>query len=126
MVTGLGRIAASGPGAPLAAIVMGMMPGKLNDGEQDYLDRLRLEQMREAPTRVRYTWEQDDKGNPVPHGWHTPPGKDRVRVRKMAWDSGVAVKPIRSLPKKRQLSPSSGRQTVQVSMFHQIQATRTR
>jgi len=36
---------------------------------------------------VRYTWEQDDKGNPVPHGWHTPPGKDMVRVRKMAWDS---------------------------------------
>ncbi|WP_422047453.1 S-type pyocin domain-containing protein [Rosenbergiella nectarea] len=23
----------------------------------------------------------------VPRGWHTPPGKDRVRVRKMAWDS---------------------------------------
>ncbi|WP_152473171.1 colicin E3/pyocin S6 family cytotoxin [Tatumella saanichensis] len=87
LASGAGRIAASGPGAPLAAIVMGMMPGKLNDGEHDYLDRLRLEQMREAPTRVRYTWEQDDKGNPVPHGWHTPPGKDRVRVRKMAWDS---------------------------------------
>ncbi|WP_241430741.1 colicin E3/pyocin S6 family cytotoxin [Tatumella saanichensis] len=87
LASGAGRIAASGPGAPLAAIVMGMMPGKLNEGEQDYLDRLRLEQMREAPTRVRYTWEQDDKGNPVPHGWHTPPGKDRVRVRKMAWDS---------------------------------------
>jgi len=88
LVSGAGRIAASGPGAPLAAIVMGMMPGKLNEGEQDYLDRLRLEQMREAPTRVRYTWEQDEKGHSVPHGWHTPPGKDRVRVRKMAWDSG--------------------------------------
>ncbi|HHS7527928.1 hypothetical protein [Salmonella enterica] len=37
---------------------------------------MRLEQMREAPSRVRYTWEQDDKGNPFPHGWHTPPGKD--------------------------------------------------
>ncbi|MGV3345560.1 S-type pyocin domain-containing protein [Enterobacteriaceae bacterium LUAb1] len=86
MATGLGRIAASGPGAPIAAVVMGMLPGRLNDGEQDYLDRMRLEQMREAPTRVRYTWEQDDKGNPVPHGWHTPPGKDLVRVRKMEWD----------------------------------------
>jgi len=86
MATGLGRIAASGPGAPIAAVVMGMMPGRLNDGEQDFIDRMRLEQMREAPSRVRYTWEQDDKGNPVPHGWHTPPGKDRVRVRKMEWD----------------------------------------
>ncbi|MBT0729892.1 hypothetical protein [Rosenbergiella nectarea] len=35
MVTGLGRIAASGPGAPIGAVVMGMMPGRLNDGEQD-------------------------------------------------------------------------------------------
>ncbi|MGP3167226.1 S-type pyocin domain-containing protein [Serratia ureilytica] len=87
MATGLGRIAASGPGAPIAAVVMGMMPGRLNDGEQDFIDRMRLEQMREAPSRVRYTWEQDDKGNPVPHGWHTPPGKDMVRVRKMEWDS---------------------------------------
>ncbi|PWW11460.1 S-type pyocin [Mangrovibacter plantisponsor] len=87
MATGLGRIAASGPGVPIATVVMGMMPGRLNDGEQDFIDRMRLEQMREAPSRVRYTWEQDDKGNPVPHGWHTPPGKDRVRVRKMEWDS---------------------------------------
>ena len=87
MATGLGRIATIGPGAPIAAVVMGMMPGRLNDGEQDFIDRMRLEQMREAPSRVRYTWEQDDKGNPVPHGWHTPPGKDRVRVRKMEWDS---------------------------------------
>ncbi|MDH2066316.1 colicin E3/pyocin S6 family cytotoxin [Pantoea sp. GD03673] len=87
MATGLGRIAAGGPGAPITAVVLGMMPGRLNDGEQDFIDRMRLEQMREAPSRVRYTWEQDDKGNPVPHGWHTPPGKDRVRVRKMEWDS---------------------------------------
>lgn len=87
MATGLGRIATSGPGAPIAAVVLGMMPGRLNDGEQDFIDRMRLEQMREAPSRVRYTWEQDDKGNPVPHGWHTPPGKDMVRVRKMEWDS---------------------------------------
>lgn len=87
MATGLGRIATSGPGAPIAAVVLGMMPGRLNDGEQDFIDRMRLEPMREAPSRVRYTWEQDDKGNPVPHGWHTPPGKDMVRVRKMEWDS---------------------------------------
>ncbi|NMP25663.1 pyocin [Rahnella sp. SAP-1] len=87
IASGLGRIAASGPGAPIAAVVMGMMPGRLNDGEQDFIDRMRLEQMREAPSRVRYTWEQDAKGNPVPHGCHTPPGKDMVRVRKMEWDS---------------------------------------
>ncbi|WP_039058520.1 S-type pyocin domain-containing protein [Enterobacter sp. Bisph1] len=87
VATGLGRVAASGPGAPIAAVVLGMMPGRLNDGEQDFIDRMRLEQMREAPSRVRYTWEQDDKGNPVPHGWHTPPGQDMVRVRKMEWDS---------------------------------------
>ena len=87
LASGAGRIAASGPGTPIAAVVLGMMPGRLNDGEQDFIDRMRLEQMREAPSRVRYTWEQDDKGNPVPHGWHTPPGKDMVRVRKMEWDS---------------------------------------
>jgi hypothetical protein len=32
-----------------------MYPGKLNDGEQDFIDRMRAEQMREAPTRVRFT-----------------------------------------------------------------------
>jgi len=61
MSTGLGRIAASGPGAPIAAVVMGMMPGRLNDGEQDFIDRMRLEQMREAPSRVHYTWEEDPR-----------------------------------------------------------------
>ncbi|MDF7681082.1 S-type pyocin domain-containing protein [Enterobacteriaceae bacterium ESL0689] len=67
--------------------MLGMMTGRPNDGEQDFIDRMRLEQMAEAPTRVRYTWEDDSHGNPVPHGWHTPPGQDMVRVRKMAWDS---------------------------------------
>lgn len=72
---------------PLGIVLIGMMPGRLNDGEQDFIDRMRAEQLWEAPTRVRYTWENDSKGNPVPHGWHTPPGRDKVRVRKMAWDS---------------------------------------
>ena len=85
--TGLGEVAAAGPGSPIAAFLLGMMPGRLNDGEQDFLNRIHLEQMREAPSRVRYTWEQDNQGNPLPHGWHTPPGKDMVRVRKMEWDS---------------------------------------
>ncbi len=41
--------------------LVGMMPGKLNEGEQDFIDRMRLAQMREAPTRVRYTWENDQQ-----------------------------------------------------------------
>ncbi|MDF7681169.1 hypothetical protein PT300_11485 [Enterobacteriaceae bacterium ESL0689] len=56
-VTRLGQIAVAGPGAPIAALLVGMYPGRLNDGEQDFIDRMRLEQMREAPTQVRYTWE---------------------------------------------------------------------
>lgn len=84
---GLGDIAAAGAGAPVAGLLVGMMPGRLNDGEQDFIDRMRLAQMREAPSRVRYTWKNDSRGNPVPHGWHTPPGRDSVRVRKMEYDS---------------------------------------
>lgn len=80
------EIAAGGVGASVAGFLVGMMPGKLNEGEQDFIDRMRLAQMREAPTRVRYTWENDSNGNPVPRGYHTPPGKDMVRVRKMEWD----------------------------------------
>lgn len=81
------EIAAGGAGASVAGFLVGMMPGKLNEGEQDFIDRMRLAQMREAPTRVRYTWENDINGNSVPRGYHTPPGKDMVRVRKMEWDS---------------------------------------
>jgi hypothetical protein len=80
------EIAAGGVGASVAGFLVGMMPGKLNEGEQDFIDRIRLAQMREAPTRVRYSWENDPNGNPVPRGYHTPPGKDMVRVRKMEWD----------------------------------------
>lgn len=86
---GLGEIAAAGAGAPVAGLLVGMMPGRLNDGEQDFIDRIRLAQMREAPSRVRYTWESNSRGNPVPHGWHTPPGRDSVRVRKMEYDSSA-------------------------------------
>jgi pyocin large subunit-like protein len=80
------EIAAGGIGAPVAGFLVGMMPGKLNEGEQGFIDRMRLAQMREAPTRVRYSWENDTNGNPVPRGYHTPPGNDMVRVRKMEWD----------------------------------------
>ncbi|MEP9005647.1 S-type pyocin domain-containing protein [Enterobacter bugandensis] len=86
---GLGETAAAGAGASVAGLLVGMMPGRLNDGEQDFIDRMRLEQMREAPSRVRYTWENDSRGNPVPRGWHTPPGRDSVRVRKMEYNSSA-------------------------------------
>ncbi|HGH4582367.1 TPA: S-type pyocin domain-containing protein [Enterobacter bugandensis] len=86
---GLGETAAAGAGASVAGLLVGMMPGRLNDGEQDFIDRMRLEQMREAPSRVRYTWENDSSGNAVPRGWHTPPGRDSVRVRKMEYDSSA-------------------------------------
>ncbi|MEA9390592.1 S-type pyocin domain-containing protein [Acerihabitans sp. TG2] len=82
-----GRVLAAGPGAPIAALLVGMMPGRLNDGEQDFIDRMRAEQMREVPSRVRFTWENNPQGNPVPRGWHTPPGKDMVRLRRMEWDN---------------------------------------
>ncbi|WKZ94405.1 colicin E3/pyocin S6 family cytotoxin (plasmid) [Chimaeribacter arupi] len=82
-----GTVAAGGFGAPVAGLLVGMMPGRLNDGEQDFIDRMRAEQMRTAPSRVRFTWESDAQGNPVPRGWHTPPGRDSVRVRSMDWDS---------------------------------------
>ncbi|MCW4820628.1 S-type pyocin domain-containing protein [Enterobacter chengduensis] len=87
--SGLGEVVAAGAGAPVAGLLVGMMPGRLNDGEQDFIDRMRLAQMREAPSRVRYTWENDSRGNPLPHGWHTPPGRDNVRVRKMEYDSSA-------------------------------------
>ncbi|CAH5619299.1 DNase CdiA [Enterobacter cloacae] len=86
---GGGEIAAAGAGASVAGLLVGMYPGRSNDGEQDFIDRMRLAQMREAPSRVRYTWENDSRGNPVPHGWHTPPGRDNVRVRKMEYDSSA-------------------------------------
>ncbi|MGX5026764.1 S-type pyocin domain-containing protein [Enterobacter asburiae] len=86
---GLGEVAVAGAGTSVAGLLVGMYPGRTNDGEQDFIDRMRLEQMREAPSRVRYTWENDSSGNPVPHGWHTPPGRDSVRVRKMEYDSSA-------------------------------------
>ena len=48
----LGEIATGDIGAPVAGLLIGMYPGKLNDGEQDFIDRMRAEQMREAPNRV--------------------------------------------------------------------------
>ncbi len=86
----LTRILLSGPGAPLAAVAVGMFPGKLNAGEQDFIDKMRLAQIAErygtAPTRVRFQWQKQADGRLMPVGYHTEQGygADQVPVRMMA------------------------------------------
>lgn len=86
-------IATAGAGASVAGFLMGMMPGKLNEGEQDFITPILLQQIAAkrgtAPTRVRFTWENDSDGNLVPRGWHTPHGE--ARVRQMEWDSKLSA-----------------------------------
>ena len=124
LVSGAGRIAASGPGAPIVAIVMGMMPGKLNEGEQDYLDRLRLEQMHEAPRGCVIPGRRMRKVTQFLMAGIRPPVKTGCVCVK--WSGTVTDKPIRSPQRTIHVSPLSGHQTVQVSMFLQLQATSTR
>lgn len=89
----VGRIAVAGAGAPIAVAIIGMMPSRLNDGEQDFIDDMRLAQIAEqrgtAPTRVRYRWEDAGNGRPTTKGYHTPAesGQDQVPVRKMELNS---------------------------------------
>jgi uncharacterized Zn-binding protein involved in type VI secretion len=124
MAGGAGRIAASGPGAPITAVVMGMMPGRLNDGEQDFIDRMRLEQMREAPTRVRVHGNRMIKAiRFLMAGIHHPAKTGCVCVK---WSGTATERRIRSPQRKSRVLRLSGRQTVQESMFPQIQATITR
>lgn len=60
---------------------------KLNSGEQDYIDRMRLEQAarckEDVPTRVRFRWEADQYGTMRPKGFHVSArgGQDKVPVR---------------------------------------------
>ncbi|HCT5581727.1 TPA: S-type pyocin domain-containing protein [Enterobacter kobei] len=60
---------------------------KLNSGEQDYIDRMRLEQAarnkEDVPTRVRFRWEADQNGMIRPKGFHVSVGggQDKVPVR---------------------------------------------
>lgn len=60
---------------------------KLNSGEQDYIDRMRLEQAaqnkEDVPTRVRFRWEADQYGTMKPKGFHVSArgGQDKVPVR---------------------------------------------
>jgi pyocin large subunit-like protein len=60
---------------------------KLNSGEQDYIDKMRLEQAarskEDVPTRVRFRWEVDQLGTMRPKGFHVSArgGQDKVPVR---------------------------------------------
>ncbi|MBJ9227275.1 S-type pyocin domain-containing protein, partial [Citrobacter braakii] len=60
---------------------------KLNSGEQDYIDKMRLEQAarnkEDVPTRVRFRWEAEQNGMIRPKGFHVSAGggQDKVPVR---------------------------------------------
>jgi pyocin large subunit-like protein/uncharacterized Zn-binding protein involved in type VI secretion len=88
-----GEIAVAGVGAGMAAGLVGMMPGKLNEGEQDFIDKMRLSQVAKArgtaPTRVRFAWEDAGNGRLTPKGYHTSAesGQDQVPVREMTFNS---------------------------------------
>jgi len=73
---------------PSTILLFGMFYSpKLNSGEQDYIDRMRLEQAAKAkedvPTRVRFRWEADQYGTMRPKGFHVSAkgGQDKVPVR---------------------------------------------
>ncbi|ECD9818594.1 pyocin, partial [Salmonella enterica] len=89
----IGEILVGGAGAPVAAFLVAMMPGKLNSGEQDFIDKMRLSQIADiegtAPTRVRFAWEEQADGHMMPTGYHTDAngGWDQVPVRNMVLNS---------------------------------------
>ncbi|NHB95227.1 killer protein of pyocin s3 [Photorhabdus stackebrandtii] len=76
---------------PLTVGLMGLFYSpRLNEGEEDYLNRYRLseiaEQFGQAPTRVRFCWIRDEKsGRMTVQGYHVSPesGLDKVPVRMM-------------------------------------------
>ncbi len=76
---------------PLTVGLMGLFYSpKLNEGEEDYLNRYRLseiaEQFGKAPTRVRFRWIRDEKiGRMTVQGYHVGPesGLDKVSVHMM-------------------------------------------
>ncbi|BBV74493.1 hypothetical protein STW0522RAO56_05470 [Raoultella planticola] len=95
---------------PSTVFLFGMFYSpKLNSGEQDYIDRMRLEQAaqkkEDVPTRVRFRWEADQYGTMRPKGFHVSArgGRDKVPVRMLQkntttgnyefWEDG-ATKPI--------------------------------
>ena len=73
---------------PTTVFLFGMFYSpKLNSGEQDYIDKMRLEQAarnkEDVPTRVRFRWETDQYGTMRPKGFHVSArgGQDKVPVR---------------------------------------------
>ncbi|TDB54227.1 S-type pyocin domain-containing protein [Photorhabdus khanii] len=76
---------------PLTVGLMGLFYSpRLNEGEEDYLNRYRLseiaEQFGKAPTRVRFRWVRDEKsGRMTVQGYHVGPesGLDKVPVHMM-------------------------------------------
>ncbi|MCT4711247.1 S-type pyocin domain-containing protein [Enterobacteriaceae bacterium H11S18] len=73
---------------PATVFLFGMFYSpKLNSGEQDYIDKMRLEQAaqkkEDVPTRVRFRWEADQYGTMRPKGFHVSArgGQDKVPVR---------------------------------------------
>ncbi|MGV4036636.1 S-type pyocin domain-containing protein [Citrobacter braakii] len=66
---------------------------KLNSGEQDYIDKMRLEQAarnkEDVPTRVRFRWEAEQNGMIRPKGFHVSAGggQDKVPVRMLQKNS---------------------------------------
>ncbi|HFL1444776.1 TPA: S-type pyocin domain-containing protein, partial [Enterobacter kobei] len=74
--------------SPPTVLLFGMFYSpKLNSGEQDYIDKMRLEQAaqnkEDIPTRVRFRWEADQNGMISPKGFHVSGrgGQDKVPVR---------------------------------------------
>ena len=74
--------------SPPTVLLFGMFYSpKLNSGEQDYIDKMRLEQAAQnkenVPTRVRFRWEADQNGMVRPKGFHVSArgGQDKVPVR---------------------------------------------
>lgn len=73
---------------PTTVFLFGMFYSpKLNSGEQDYIDKMRLERSarnkEDVPTRVRFLWEADQFGTMRPKGFHVSArgGQDKVPVR---------------------------------------------
>ncbi|KAA0526942.1 S-type pyocin domain-containing protein [Enterobacter kobei] len=96
--------------SPPTVFLFGMFYSpKLNSGEQDNINKMRLEQAarnkEDVPTRVRFRWEADQFGIMRPKGFHVSAGggQDRVPVRMLQkntttgnyefWEDG-ADKPI--------------------------------
>ncbi|MBR7352782.1 killer protein of pyocin s3, partial [Klebsiella pneumoniae] len=74
--------------SPPTVFLFGMFYSpKLNSGEQDNINKMRLEQAarnkEDVPTRVRFRWEADQFGIMRPKGFHVSAGggQDRVPVR---------------------------------------------